>query len=219
MNILKKILDLVIGDKIYLLLTPIGFNKGNLAILKKNTLSQFIGTYEKNLIPYIIKNTKKIIKLNPKPIIFDVGSSYGYYTLFFSKFKNCKVVSFEPDLKPFKILKKIQKRRKNLFLENSEINEDNKKNCIDFKSTISKFGKPNLIKIDIEGYEKRLLLNNIEYFALNKTVIIVEVHSLEIEDSLINAFKSIGYKIEIINNDDKTLKIRNVEHNRWLILY
>ena len=123
------------------------------------------------------------------------------------------------DLKPFKILKKIQKRRKNLFLENSEINEDNKKNCIDFKSTISKFGQPNLIKIDIEGYEKRLLLNNIEYFAQNKTVIIVEVHSLEIEDSLNNAFKSIGYKIEIVNNDNKTLKIRNVEHNRWLILY
>ena len=64
-----------------------------------------------------------------------------------------------------------------------------------------------------------MLLNNIDYFAQNKTVIIVEVHSLEIEDSLKNAFESIGYIIEIINNDDKTLRIRNVKHNRWLILY
>lgn len=219
MNILKKIFDLAIRDKIYILITPTGFNKGHIAILKKNTLSQFIGTYEKNLIPHIVSNTKNIIKLNSKPIIFDIGSSYGYYTLFFSKFKNCKVVSFEPDLKPFEILKKIQKRRKNLFLENSEINEDHKKNCIDFKSAISKFGKPNLIKIDIEGYEKRLLLNNTDYFKKNKTIIIVEVHSLEIENSLKDAFEKIGYIVKIINNDEKTLKIRKVEHNRWLILY
>ena len=218
MNIVKKIINFVLGNKIYLLKTPFGFNKGNWSVLKKNTISQFIGTYEKNLLPHLVSNTKRIIDSNNKPVIFDIGSSYGYYSTFFSKFKKCKVVAFEPDIDAFKVLKKIKNKRNNLFLENSEINED-KMNSMNFQSAVAKYGKPNLIKIDIEGYEERLLLNNLNYFKDYETLIIVEVHSIEIENNLKTAFKKIGYKIDIIDNDFNTLRIRKVVHNRWLILY
>ena len=89
---------------------------------------------------------------------------------------------------------------------------------MNFQSAVAKYGKPNLIKIDIEGYEERLLLNNLNYFKDFETLIIVEVHSIEIENNLKTAFKKIGYKIDIIDNDFNTLRIRKVVHNRWLIL-
>ena len=214
---MRKLINYILGDKAFLLITPLGFNRGNWSVLKKNTISQFIGTYEKNLLPHLVSNTKKIINSNNRPVIFDIGSSYGYYSTFFSKFKKCKVVAFEPDIDAFKVLKKIKNKRDNLFLENSEINED-KMNAMNFQAAVDKYGKPNLIKIDIEGYEERLLLNNLNYFKDNETVIILEVHSIEIENNLKTAFKKIGYKIDIIDNDLNTLRIRKVVHNRWLIL-
>ena len=90
MNIVKKIINFVLGNKIYLLKTPFGFNRGNWSVLKKNTISQFIGTYEKNLLPHLVSNTKRIIDSNNKPVIFDIGSSYGYYSTFFLNLKNAK---------------------------------------------------------------------------------------------------------------------------------
>lgn len=217
MNIAKKIFNFFLGNNIYLLITPLGFNRGNWSVLKKNTISQFIGTYEKNLVTHIVSNTKKIIESYNEPIIFDIGSSYGYYSTFFSRFKKCKVVAFEPDENAFEILKKIQNKRKNLLLENSEINED-KINSMNFLSAVAKYGRPNLLKIDIEGYEERLLLNNIKYFKEYKSLIIVEVHSIDIENNLKTEFKKIGYKVNVIDNDLNTLKTRKVPHNRWLIL-
>ena len=218
MRVIKNLFNFIIGKNVYLLITPFGFNRWNWSVLKKNSFSQFIGTYEKNLVPYIVSNVKQILDEFNKPIIFDIGSSYGYYSSYFSKFNNCKVVAFEPDKRAFQTLKNIQKKRKNLILENLEINEDKKENTIDFQSAIKKFGAPNLIKIDIEGYEKELLSNNLNYFKNNSTVIIVEVHSLEIENSIKLSFENIGYHAKIIYNDVKTLKIRNVNHNRWLII-
>ena len=218
MRVIKNLFNFFIGKNVYLLITPFGFNRWNWSVLKKNSFSQFIGTYEKNLVPYIVYNIKQILDKFNRPIIFDIGSSYGYYSSYFSKFNNCKVVAFEPDKKAFQTLKNIQKKRNNLILENLEINEDKKENTIDFQSAIKKFGSPNLIKIDIEGYEKELLSNNLNYFKNNSTVIIVEVHSLEIENSIKLSFENIGYNVKIINNDFKTLKIRNVNHNRWLII-
>ena len=218
MRFIKNLFNFFIGKNVYLLITPFGFNRWNWSVLKKNSISQFIGTYEKNLIPYIVSNIKQILDEFNKPIIFDIGSSYGYYSSYFSKFNNCKVVAFEPDNKAFQTLKNIQKKRNNLIIKNLEINEDKKENTIDFQSAIKKFGAPNLIKIDIEGYEKKLLCNNLNYFKNNSTVIIVEVHSLEIENSIKLSFENIGYNVKIINNDFQTLKIRNVNHNRWLII-
>ena len=218
MRFIKNLFNFFIGKNVYLLITPFGFNRWNWSVLKKNSISQFIGTYEKNLIPYIVSNIKQILDEFNKPIIFDIGSSYGYYSSYFSKFNNCKVVAFEPDNRAFQTLKNIQKKRNNLIIKNLEINEDKKENTIDFQSAIKKFGAPNLIKIDIEGYEKKLLCNNLNYFKNNSTVIIVEVHSLEIENSIKLSFENIGYNVKIINNDFQTLKIRNVNHNRWLII-
>ena len=218
MRFIKNLFNFFIGKNVYLLITPFGFNRWNWSVLKKNSFSQFIGTYEKNLVPYIVSNIKQILDEFNRPIIFDIGSSYGYYSSYFSKFKNCKVVAFEPDKRAFQTLKNIQKKKNNLILENLEINEDKKENTIDFQSAIKKFGSPNLIKIDIEGYEKELLSNNLNYFKNNSTVIIVEVHSLEIENSIKLSFENIGYNVKIINNDFKTLKIRNVNHNRWLVI-
>tara|TARA_Y200000002_G_C22494307_1_gene584361 strand:+ start:103 stop:780 length:678 start_codon:yes stop_codon:yes gene_type:complete len=215
---MRKLINYILGDKAFLLITPFGFNKGNWATLRKNAFSQFTGKYEINLIPKIEIIYKNTIQ-NKEPIIFDIGASYGYYSSYFCRSKQVRVIAFEPDQKASVLLNKLSIRNKNLLLVKKKISsiQDNNDD-ISFLSAVKKYGNPNLIKIDIEGYEEELLLNNLDYFKKYKTVIIVEVHSLKIENVLKLSFENIGYNIEVIDNDHKTLKIRNVQHNRWLIL-
>lgn len=215
---MKKLINYFLGKKPYLLLTPFGFNKGNWAALRKNALSQYFGKYEINLLPKIIHNYKKVLEQKENPIIFDIGASYGYYTSYFCKSQKTSVVSFEPDTNAHNFLQKLIKKKNNLILLNKEVSLNTGNNKITFKEAADKYGKPDLIKIDIEGYELDLLIENLDYFKLNHTTIIVEVHTQLIEEKIASAFKSIFYEVEIIENDVKTLKTRKVKHNRWLIL-
>lgn len=61
-----------------------------------------------------IKIKKEILNkyINNEGIIMDVGANIGYQSLFFSKFLNSKIYSFEPYLVNFEYLKKIQKKLK-----------------------------------------------------------------------------------------------------------
>jgi hypothetical protein len=216
---MKKLINYLLGKKSYLLLTPFGFNKGNWAALRKNALSQYLGRYEINLLPKIIYNYKKTLGQKENPIIFDIGASYGYYTSYFCKSNKATVVSFEPDTNAHNFLQKLIKKKKNLILLNKEVSLNTGVNKITLKEAAHKFGKPDLLKIDIEGYELDLLIENLDYFKLNHAIIIVEVHTQLIEEKIASAFKSIFYKVEIVENDLNTLKNRKVKHNRWLVLY
>ena len=212
---LKKIANIIIGNRVYILPAFTGFNKGKFSILRKNSISQFVGTYEQELLPHLIN----LITKNKYQIIYDVGASYGYYTSYFAQNSEAKIVSFEPDIKPFNILKKLkQKIGSNLLLINKFISLEKNENEISLENAFIKYGIPDLIKIDIEGEEKKLLLENLDLLRKKNITIIVEVHSQEIENLIIKGFEKADFICKIVDSDSETLKIRKVNFNRWLII-
>tara|TARA_B110000438_G_C15606418_1_gene560323 strand:+ start:105 stop:770 length:666 start_codon:yes stop_codon:yes gene_type:complete len=212
---IKKIINLLLSENIYILPTFIGFNKGNWSVLKKNSFSQYIGTYEIELLPHIVKK----IKFNNYKIIYDIGASYGYYSSYFAKKTKAKVFSFEPENKPYEILSKLRKKiGPNLNIINKFLASKDSENSISIRNAFKIYGIPDFIKMDIEGQEEKLLIENINLFVNKKITLIIEVHSKKIENSIIKAFNGINYSAEIIDNNLSTLKIRNVNFNRWIIL-
>lgn len=61
--------------------------------------------------------------------------------------------------------------------------------------------KPDLIKIDIEGYEGELIKNNLNYFKENGPILVIEIHSILNMYTVLKELLSIGYKIEIIKKE------------------
>jgi len=211
----KKIFNFLLNENIYILPAFIGFNRGNWSVIKKNSFSQYIGTYEIKLLPHI----KKKIEKNNYKIIYDVGASYGYYSSYFAQNTKAKIFSFEPESKPYQILKKLRKKiGPNLNIINKYLTSEDGKNSISLDNAFKIYGIPDLIKMDIEGQEENLLIDNINLFINKKITIIIEVHSKKIENSIIKTFNNINYSVEIIDNDLHTLKTRKVKFNRWIIL-
>lgn len=72
-----------------------------------------------------------------------------------------------------------------------------------------------LLKIDIEGYEKRLLANNIDW--LNKVgYILIELHSEEDKTVCFDAFQRYKFKVEKLqanNLNDQLFLARRVHNN------
>ena len=59
--------------------------------------------------------------------------------------------------------------------------------------------------MDIEGYEEILLVSNLSYFKKNDVIIIVEVHSIEIENKILQNFDNSIFDIKVVDNDSEYL--------------
>ena len=149
----------------------------------------------------IIKYYQEIISQNLQPLIIDCGSNIGSSSFYFQKkFFESKILMLEPEISNFNFSKKnIQNN--NIVMINKAIDfKDRKLNLqVDQKdnraSKISSDGsvevssttvdnllkyhshncKPFLIKIDIEGYEETLFVDNYSWINDFK-VIIIELH-------------------------------------------
>ena len=151
----------------------------------------------KDLLKFFDKNS-----YNKKPLIVDCGSNIGSSCLYFSKqFKNSSIIALEPDKDNFEFCKNNIKGN-NFYLFNnaisnmeqtvgftpnyvdsraSKISNDNKNKikCLTVNNILAEFNSvnyfPYLIKIDIEGYEKNLFIDNYEWLDKFK-IIIIELH-------------------------------------------
>ena len=169
----------------------------------------------KNLLKFFDKNS-----YNKKPLIVDCGSNIGSSSLYFSKqFKNCSIIALEQDKDNFEFCKKNIKGN-NFYLFNnaisnieqtvgftsnyvdsraSKISNDNKNKikCLTVNNILAEFNSinyfPYLIKIDIEGYEKNLFIDNYEWLDKFK-IVIIELHDwmLPTEGNSINFIKALG---------------------------
>ena len=151
----------------------------------------------KDLLKFFGKNS-----FNKNPLIVDCGSNIGSSSLYFSKqFKNCSIIALEPDKDNFEFCKNNIKGN-NFYLFNnaisnmeqtvgftpnyvdsraSKISNDNKNKikCLTVNNILAEFNSvnyfPYLIKIDIEGYEKNLFIDNYEWLDKFK-IVIIELH-------------------------------------------
>ena len=169
----------------------------------------------KDLLKFFDKNS-----YNKKPLIVDCGSNIGSSCLYFSKqFKNSSIIALEPDKDNFEFCKKNIKGNNFYLLNNaisnieqtvgfksnhvdsraSKISNDNKNKikCLTVNNILTEFNSinyfPYLIKIDIEGYEKNLFIDNYEWLDKFK-IIIIELHDwmLPTEGNSINFVKALS---------------------------
>ncbi len=155
----------------------------------------------------------------------DVGSGRGEYTLLFLKYPSiCQVIAVEPlDF----VMPMLQK---NVALNG--LGDDTRLKCIEGRLGVVSHNEmwclddlgldrdaPGFIKLDVDGAEVDVLLGGAELLARRKTRLLVETHSLELEQECIRLLTNLGYQCQIIKNAwwrNFFREERIVLHNRWL---
>jgi len=131
-------------------------------------------------------------------IVFDLGAGVGDYALFSSIRigKRGKVISVEADLQTFELLKKNVKENnlKNVIPLNMFVSSE-REHSIDFIVEKLRLRKVDLIKMDIEGEEYNALKGAIKTIRKFKPKIIIEIHSKNLREKIIEFLKNYGYDL------------------------
>ena len=177
---------------------------------------------------YEVEIMKKLIK--KEDVIWDIGSNIGFYTVLFSKLaKKGKVISFEPALKTYEILLKQiningadnivlnnfalgdKKGSQILYYEDAALAQgtasffersgsQHEKVQVETIDTLNKTFLPDIIKIDVEGYEERVFVGGAMFFKENSPVIMVELKHFDkdIRKKVEGIIREFGYSIYAI---------------------
>ena len=176
-----------------------------------------------------------IKKKDHKSLIIDCGANIGCSSLYFNKtYNNSKIINIEPDESNFKILNQncnsssyqnicSAVSSKSMGFEITATAQDNRafqikensnsdKKSITINQILEKLDKsyqPFLIKFDVEGFEKNIFSENIEWIKKFK-IIIIEIHDwmLPEEECSSNFFKAINeLKKDILINGENIIVI------------
>ena len=202
-------------------------------ILPKHHWTQYLqGTYE----PETFEKIKEIFKNKQIKSFWDIGANVGIYSVFIAKRYPCNVYAFEPSKKYHSFLKlnttffkkvkaynfgigSIDKKDKIIltdepgsnYIAGNKFDKNIKKSEICELRTIKKLSKikaPNLVKIDVEGFEYEILNNSIDFFKKNKTILILEIDKDNLErysknkKDILHLLKSRNYLIERISKSN-----------------
>ena len=179
-------------------------------------LDMVIGRYEP-AIQAVLETT-----LHPGDIAFDVGSNLGYFTLLMTTKvgPTGRVVAFEPDPEIFEALEKNLARnvtdrervsalsvaagpargrvrfargwratRGKVVSSGGDLEVD----VIDIDNVAKGVGAPRLLKIDVEGGELDVLHGARTVLSKAKPVVLVELHSAELERQCTELLEDLGY--------------------------
>ena len=175
-----------------------------------------------------VKIMKKLIK--KEDVIWDIGSNIGFYTLLFSKLaKKGKVISFEPASRTYEILLKQisvngadnivlnnfalgdKKGSQELYYEDAALAQgtasffempgsQHEKVQVETIDTINEAVLPDIIKLDVEGYEEQVFIGGAIFFKENSPMIMVELKHFD-EDTrkrVEGIIEEFGYSIYAI---------------------
>lgn len=170
-------------------------------------LQFYLGLNEIELAPWVRRFSSGI-----KSAI-DVGCCEGYYTIYFKKNTNARVIAIDCDPSAERLL------NRSLKLNGADVEfsliELSEKHPLDSFLPIS---VPAVVKMDIEGWEAvvlktapRLLQQDVRW--------IVETHSKPVEDECLAIFSAAGLVTRIVPNAwwRAVLPERRIGHNRWIV--
>nr|WP_154894962.1 FkbM family methyltransferase [Paenibacillus xylanexedens] len=138
--------------------------------------------------------------VTPNPVIYDIGANIGNHTLYFSKYMNPETIyAFEPVPANFDLLQRNVESNNlnNVILHNVAVGKSRKKTSVkinknnmgecrlydDPEGDISvipidegNYKRPNLVKIDVEGYELDVLQGMINILEKSSPTIWIEIN-------------------------------------------
>jgi FkbM family methyltransferase len=176
--------------------------------------------------------------IGPHSVVYDVGAADGDTALMFANLATRgRVVAFEPSIEECERLvanlalnpsKKSTVTWFRLFVAPKDIVTSivpeslNEVHTVSLDSLIahSSIPPPTFVKIDVDGGEVEVLLSMADIMANKRPVILVETHSLHLEQSCEALLAKSGYQTRIIKNAFWRRfypELRPSGHNRWLL--
>ncbi len=154
----------------------------------------------------------------------DIGANDGWYSVYFAAQRNIKsVFACEPD--PSCLLSLDANlsangdlvRRKAIIVP-SFIGTSKCSNWCSVDELLKDASPPFLIKVDVDGLELDVLKSARHTLEHKTSLLIVETHSLALEQSCIEYLRSMDYECRILPNGWYRLVLpeqRPIPHNRW----
>ena len=156
--------------------------------------------------------------------VLDVGANIGDYSIVVARYYGCRVLSIEPSPSAFALLLKNiasnglpdRVHPLNLALSDTEgekemsiserwgyvIDSELEGNSVNVRTTTldalfdgDRFMQIQLVKVDVEGSELAVLRGGKSYFATHKPKLIIEVHSNELRQSIMDFMLSLNYNL------------------------
>lgn len=198
-----------------------GIAKGIWLILDPMHKTQFIlGLAEAEISRVFKKFTRT------SDIFFDIGAASGYYSLIYRKWnKTGEIHLFEPDSMFLDIQRKYfemngftdEFHQHNHFVGNTENTSTLTMDGMVYRLNLQ--DKKLFFKIDVDGGEVEVLRGAHKTLLQSNCKLIIETHSLPLEEECISMLQALGYTVRVIKNAWWRFvveEIRPIDHNRWL---
>ncbi len=154
-----------------------------------SVLNKLVGTYELELLPLF-----EAFDQNPPSIVFDIGAAEGFYAIgCLVRWPNAQLHAWEEQATSRTILHRHAVSNK----VTERLTVHNACSVIELSNALKRF-KPDLIIIDVEGFEMNLCTEEVMQHG-NATTWVIECHSAEIEETLKKRFQA-THHIEVIRN-------------------
>ena len=166
---------------------------------RRYDLQREFGVYESELLGIYR------VHVTPGSLVYDLGAADGLTALTFAAL-GASVVAFEPNAA-------IRER----FTRNLELNPDLAARITLVAEAFTDTGDvPDFVKIDVDGAE----LDILEGLATLPNAVVIETHSLELENGCSRLLTARGLNVTLVPNARwRALypEWRPLEHNRWLL--
>lgn len=187
----------------------------------RHEMQMWLGLYERELHADLHRLSQGI------QTGIDVGTAGGYYSLFMlGKTPAKKVYSFEPlasEREEFE--RNTQANFPNLGtrlqLSEKMVSDKESPSATTLDAVISQAAMPCLIKMDVEGGETSVLRGASRLLSSSGVRLIIEVHSLALEEECLQILKAAGYQVRVIPNAwwRFLLPEQRCGHNRWIAAF
>jgi len=186
-----------------------------------NKVQRIVGLDEFEVLSYFKEFSKRYDSF------LDIGSSDGFYSLIFRKYnQNGKIFSCEAT--PSFYDEQIQNFSRNNFTTAEGFtfiplyvgNKDSESSISIDTIALNNHIRKAVLKIDIEGAELTALEGAKKLLQDQPCALIIETHSLELEQRCVQFLTELRYSCKIIKNSavrNLLPETRNIEHNRWLV--
>lgn len=176
-----------------------------------------LGRYEKEISPFVRAFCP------PGTVVFDVGANTGYYSLVTASLGAASVLAIEPDPRSRDTLQRVLAANPEVARVVTIAPEAAGATASDGVTTLDELAArpggfvPDLIKIDVEGFEADVLDGSHRLLHERGPHVIVEAHSVELERHCLKRLKEAGYEPEIVNPRRWFGESRPLVLNRWIV--